>query len=105
MESRGPIIEFSGISLFRKIFPFTKRPSIFEVFSKRKQFEPEGSLFEDFRQSFKYSQTVIKTRIKETLGYNKNFQSSAFMQNKISMFIGQLINMTIDKRNSFLTAL
>ena len=53
----------------------------------------------------KYSRTRIKeTRIKETFGYKKRFHSSAFMQDKLSTLIGQLIK-NMDKRNPILTAL
>ena len=46
-----------------------------------------------------------RTRIKETFEYKKRFHSSAFIQDKLSMLIGQLIKETMDKRNSILTAL
>ena len=53
-----------------------------------------------------YSRTRIKeTRIKETFGYKKRFHSFTFMQDKLSTLIGQLMKETVDKRNSFLTAL
>ena len=40
-----------------------------------------------------------ETRIKETFGYKKRFHSPAFMRDKHSMLIGQLIKETMDKRN------
>ena len=43
--------------------------------------------------------------IKETFGYKKRFRSSARILNKLSMLKGQLIKETIDKSNSFLTAI
>ena len=46
-----------------------------------------------------------RTRIKETFEYKKRFHSSTFRQDKLSMLIGQLIKETMDKKNSFLTAL
>ena len=36
---------------------------------------------------------------RETFGYKKRFPSSAFMQDKPSTLIGQLIKETMDKRN------
>ena len=45
-----------------------------------------------------------KLRIKETVGYKKRFHS-AFMRDKPFTLTGQLIKETMDKRNSFLTAL
>ena len=43
-------------------------------------------------QPTKYSRTRIKeTRIKETFGYKKRFHCSAFMQDRPSTLIGQLI--------------
>ena len=46
-----------------------------------------------------------RTRIKETFGYKKRFDSSAFIHDKLSTVIGQLITETMDERNSFVTAL
>ena len=42
---------------------------------------------------------------KRNYGYKKRFHSSDFMQVEFSTLIGQLIKETMDKRNSFLTAL
>ena len=50
-------------------------------------------------------QEVSRARIKKLFRYKKLFYSSAFMQDELSMLIGQLIKETMDKRNSFLAAL
>ena len=47
-------------------------------------------------------QEVSRTRIKELFRYKKLFYSSAFMQDELSMLIGQLIKETMDKETLFL---
>ena len=40
-----------------------------------------------------------RTRIKETFGYEKRFNFSTFMQDKLSTLIRQVIKETVNKRN------
>ena len=53
-------------------------------------------------KNLNYSRTRIKeTRIEETFGYEKHFHSPAFMQDKLSTLIGQLMKETGQKLFSY----
>ena len=56
-------------------------------------------MFEELFDLSGYSRTRIKeTRIKETFGHKRRFHSSAFMQDKLSMLIGQPMKETMDEK-------